>query len=138
MAGAVVWLLGATLGVALAAFGTDWLITLLPPLAIGADALARAVGALALGLLLVALAHAGALVGLRRGGAWGYGWAILLAGSLGFALVTLAIAGLTSAATQPASAAAFIGSAIAALGAGAAYGVAAARLVIELRSMGRD
>lgn len=138
VAGAVAWLLGGTLGLALAAFGTGWLVTVLPPLAIGADALARAVGALSVGLLIVALAHAGALVGLRRGGAWGYGWAILLAGLLGFALATLGVAALTSAATQPASALAFIGSALAALGAGAAYGLAAVRLVIELRSRGRD
>lgn len=133
LAGAVAWLIAAAAGLVLAAFGAGWLLGLLPPLAIEAEALARAIGAFAFGLLVVAGAHVTVLAGLRARARWSYSGAILLAAVLAAGLLSLAAASLTSAVSQPAAAAALIGSGfVAAMGAGA-YGLAAARLVGEMR-----
>lgn len=134
LAGAVAWLIAAAAGLGLAAFGAGWLLGLLPPLAIEADALARAIGAFSVGLLVVGGAHLAVLAGLRSEARWSYSGAILLAAVLAAGLLSLAAAGLTSAVSQPATAAALIGSGLgAAVGAGA-YGLAAARLVGEMRA----
>jgi len=133
LVGAVAWLVAAAAGLGVAAFGTQWLLGILPPLAIEADALARAVGAFSFGLLVVGGAHVAVLAGLRVEARWGYSGAVLLATALAAGLFSLAAASLTSAVSQPAAAAALIGSgSVAVLGAGA-YGLAAARLVGEMR-----
>ncbi len=133
-AGAAAWLLAGAAGLALAAFGTTWLVGVLPPLAIGADALARAVGTFAVALLMVGGAHLAVLIGLRAAARWAASAGILLAVVLGTGLLTLAAAAITSAATQPEAALGLIGSAAAALLAATAYGVAGARMVGELRA----
>ena len=133
-AGAAVWLLSGAAGLALAILGADWLLSVLPPLAIGADALARAVGAFSFGLLVVGAAHVAVLSGLRGGSRWAPSAGILLAAVIAAALISLAAAGLTSAVSLPEAAAVLIGSGIAALLGAALYALAGARLVRELRS----
>lgn len=133
-AGAAVWLLAGAAGLALAALGVDWLLGVLPPLAIGADALARAVGAFSFGLLVVGAAHVAVLSGLRARAGWSHSAAILLAAVLAATLVSLAAASVTSAVSRPEATAALIGSGVAALLGAAAYALATARLVGELRS----
>lgn len=134
-AGAALWLIAGAAGFALAAFGADWLVGVLPPLAIGTDALARAVGAFSFALLVVGAGHVAALAGLRAAAPWGYSAAILLAAVLAAALLSLAAAALTSAVTEPAGAAALLAWGAASVVAAAAYALAAARLVGELRSL---
>ena len=133
-AGAAMWLLAGAAGFALAALGVDWLLGVLPPLAIGADALARAVGAFSFALLVVGAGHVAVLTGLRAAPPWGYSAAILLAAVLAAALLSLAAASLTSAVTEPAAAAPLLGAGAAAVVGAAAYGLAGARLVGELKA----
>ena len=133
-AGAAVWLLAGGAGLALATLGTEWLLDVLPPLAIGADALGRAVAAVSFGLLIVGAAHVVVLRGLRAGARWGHSAGILLAAVLAAALLSLAAAGVTSAVSRPEAAGALIGSGLAALACAALYTVCGARLVGELRS----
>jgi hypothetical protein len=109
----------------------------LPPLAIGADALARAVGAFATGLLVIGLVHVAVLVGLRAGARWSYSGAVLLGAVLAAGLLSLGATAVTTAVTQPDAAAALIASACLAAGGGAAYALAAARLVGEMRTLAR-
>lgn len=132
--GSAVWLLAGAAGLGLATFGTEWLLGVLPPLAIGVDALARAVGAFSAGLLVVGVAHLVVLTGLQAAARWGHSGAILLAGALAAALLTLALASLTSAVTEPGAAPTLVASALAAVVGAAAYALAATRLVAELRS----
>ena len=133
-AGAAVWLLAGVAGLALAILGTDWLLGVLPPLAIGADALSRAVGAFSFGLLVIGAAHVAVLSGLRARARWGHSAGVLLAAVLAAALLSLGAAGVTSAVSRPQAAAALIGSGMAALGCAALYALTAARLVGELRT----
>jgi hypothetical protein len=131
--GAAAWVLAGAAGLALSVFGTEWLLALLPPLAIGADALARAVGTFALALVILGLLHLLALAGLRST-AWGASAGILLASFVGAALLTLFAAGVTSAVAQPESAPGLLGGALAALTAAAGYALAAADLVRAVRA----
>lgn len=133
-AGAAAWLLAGAAGLAVAILGAEWLLTVLPPLAIGADALARAVGAFSFGLVVVGAAHVAVLSGLRGGSRWARSAGILLAAVLAAALISLAAAGLTSAVSLPEAAALLIGSGIAALVGAALYTLAGGHLVGELRS----
>lgn len=131
--GAAAWLLAGVAGLGLASVGTQWLLGVLPPLAIGADALARAVGAISAAALIVGLVHVAVLAALRAA-RWGPSAGILLAAFLAATLLTLAAAAVTSAATQPEAAPALIGSGVVALVVAACYGLAGARLVGELRA----
>ena len=45
LCGAVLWLLAGIVGIGVASLGREWLLQILPPLAIGADALGGAVSA---------------------------------------------------------------------------------------------
>lgn len=132
--GAALWLLAGAAGLALAAFGTQWLVGVLPPLAIGADAVARAVGAFSAALLIVGAIHVAVLTALRTAAPWGYSAGILLAAFLAIGLLTLAAAAVTSAVTQPAAALGLVASGGAAVIGAAGYGLAGARLVGELRA----
>lgn len=133
-AGAAAWLLAGAAGLGLAMLGAEWLLGVLPPLAIDADALARAVGAFSAALLTIGAAHVAVLSALRRAAYWAYSAGILLAAFLATALLTLAAAALTSAVTQPEAAPGLVASGVAAGVAAAAYGLAGARLVGEMRS----
>lgn len=126
--GAAVWLLAGVTGIGLAALGADWLLGLLPPLAIDAGALARAVATLSAALAVVGLAHLGALRGLRTGRS-GPSAAILLAAFLGVALLSLSAAAITSAVAQPEAGPALLAGSVAALVGAAGYGLAVADLV---------
>ena len=134
--GAAMWLLAGLAGIGLAALATDWLLGLLPPLAIGPDALARAVATLSIGLVLVGFLHLGVLRGLRAG-RWGPSAAILLAAFLAIALLSLAAAAITSAVAQPEAAAALLAGSLAALLAATGYALAVADLVRGMRDRPR-
>lgn len=131
--GAAAWVLAGGAGVALSTIGTDWLLGVLPPLAIGADALARAAGTFALALVILGLVHLLVLASLRST-AWGASAGILLAGFVGAALVTLFAAAVTSAVAQPASALGLLGGGLAAFVAAVGYALAAADLVRAIRA----
>jgi hypothetical protein len=131
--GAAAWILAGGAGVALSTIGTDWLLGVLPPLAIGADALARAVGTFALALVILGLLHLLVLASLRST-AWGASAGILLAGFVGAALLTLFAAAATSAVAQPEAAPGLLGGGLAALFAAAGYALAAADLVRAVRA----
>lgn len=135
--GAAAWLLAGAAGLALAAVGTQWLLGVLPPLAIGADALARAVAAISAAALMVGLLHVAVLAALRTA-RWAPSAGILLTGFLAATLLTLAAAAITSAVTRPEAAPALIGSGVAALVVAACYGLAGARLVGELKARPGD
>jgi len=136
LCGAVLWLLAGIVGIGVASLGREWLLQILPPLAIGADALGGAVSAFSMALVFVGAAHVAALIGLRRNTGWGRSAAILLAGILAAGLLTLAVSALTGAADQPASAPGLIAAALATGALAAAYGFAAARLAAEVRTAG--
>ena len=136
--GAAAWLLAGAGGVLLAAVGTDWLIGVLPPLAVGTDGLRRALAAFSLGLLVVAASHTVVLVGLRARAGWAYSAAILLAGVLAATLLSLSAASVTSAAAGSSAAVSLVVIGLAAFLAASAYALAGARLVAEMRSRARD
>lgn len=136
-AGAAAWLLAGAAGLGLATFGAQWLLGVLPPLAIGADALARAVGAFSIGLLVVGLVHVAVLMGLRAGARWSYSGAVLLAAVLAAGLLSLGATAVTAAVAQPDTAALLIACGCLAAGGTAAYALAAARLVGEMRTLAR-
>jgi hypothetical protein len=134
--GAAVWILAGLAGIGVAALAVDWLIGLLPPLAIGPEALARAVATLSVALIAVGVAHVGALRGLRAA-RWGPSAAILLCAFLAVGLLSVSAAALTSAVSQPGAALPLVLGSLAALAAAAGYGLAVADLVRELRAGGR-
>lgn len=135
--GLCLWLAGGVLGIGLAITGSGWLLSVLPPLALDSAALGRAVAAFSIGLLLVAAAHAVVIGALRASTRWGTSGAILLAGVLSAAFITLCVACLTAATSQPARGAELVAGAAATLVGAAAYGLAAVRLVGELRARSR-
>lgn len=134
LVGAAVWLLAGFACIAVAAFGTTQLESMLPELVIDTDALAGAVVALGAGLLGVGLAHVVVLIGLGARRRWGSTSAILLAALLAATLLAIAAAAGTSAAATPEYAAMFLaglaGAGIAAIG----YALVVARLVAGRRS----
>ena len=132
--GAIAWSLGCAAALAVAIFGVESLLLLLPPLEIDTAAVSGAVTAVAAGFALAAMVHLAVLAGLRY--RWRRAWsaAILLAALLAAIFVALAAAAFTSAVAQPSAALALSGA-----GAGAAlvalgYAVATVRLVGELQA----
>lgn len=137
LAGAIIWSLGSIAAAAIVLLGVDALLRMLPPLAIDADAVRGAVTAVAVGLGTAAVLHAIAVVGLRRGAHRARSYAVLLAGLFTALSVVLAAAAFVSAAAQPSSAPAMVGSGIVAALTATAYAVASWSLVDELRSCSR-
>ena len=132
--GTVAWLVLATAGLVVAAFGRQALLGALPPLAIDADALGGAVAVLASASLLIGLAHAGIILGLTRNARWAYSAGVLLAAGLAVAFLALAATAVTSAIREPAMAPALGGGAVGAGAVAVVYGLTAARLVTALGS----
>lgn len=132
--GAIGWSLGSVAALAVAIFGADAIIRLLPPLEIDAAAVSGAVIAVAGGLALAAAGHALVLAGLRNG--WRRAWsaAILLASLLTAVFVALAAAAFTSAVAQPAATMPLSGAGVAAAVIALGYALAAVRLVGEVRA----
>lgn len=116
-------------GIALGIAGAEWLYAQLPPILIDAAALGGGVTAIGVSLLAVGLAHVVVLAGLRRDQRWARSAALLLAATLGIALVALAAAAATSAVTFPPLAPALLAAALAALIGAAGYAWCAAWLV---------
>jgi hypothetical protein len=131
---AIVWVVAALLGLALAAFGAAWLESVLPPLSIDTDALRGAVTAVAAGLLAVGLAHVLVVIGLGSRRRWGSTAGILLSAVLAATFVALGAAATTSAVASPSQAPVFIGAALAAAVGAGAYAVAVMRMVDDRRS----
>jgi hypothetical protein len=131
---AIVWVVAALLGLALAAFGAGWLESILPPLSIDTDALRGAVTAVAAGLLAVGLVHVMIVIGVASRRRWGSTAGILLSAVLAATFVALGAAAGTSAVASPAQAPVLVGSAVAAAVGAGAYGVVVMQLVGERRS----
>jgi hypothetical protein len=138
LAGAALWALVGSAGVALAIAGVDAVRSALPPLAISVDALSRTLIALGVAALAVGVAHAVIGVGLGRGRPWAASAGVLLSAisligfaALGMAAVTAAAAGSMAAATALAAAA---GSVVLAV----LYGLTAIALARRLRAEGRS
>lgn len=130
----VVWLLVGTAGVALALTGAERVLSLLPPLAIDADALGGAVTTIAIALIAIGGAHLAILLGLRGARRWPRSAGALLTGVLAVASLALGAAAVSSAVRHAEFALPLLGGASVATLAAAAYGGAAAGLVRELRA----
>jgi hypothetical protein len=132
--GAVAWLIVGVAGIAIAVAGREWMIGILPPLAIDADALGGALAAMASALGLVGIAHLGVVVGLSRRWRSALSAGVLLASVLSAACLALAAAAISSAVREPTYVLGLVGAAAAAVVAAVAYGLAAVHLVRELRA----
>jgi hypothetical protein len=130
----ILWLIAGAAGIGVAIAGIDGLLALLPPLAIGADAVSRSVAALAIGSALVGFVHLVVAAGVRRDRDWAVSAGILLAAGASVAFAALAAAALTSGAAGTMSGGAAIGGAIGAAMAAGVYGAAGASMVHRLRS----
>jgi len=132
--GTIAWLLAGAAGIAVAVLGTDRLMSLLPPLAIDADAVGGALLTVALVLVGVGCAHLAVLIGLRRDLRWAGSAGALLGAVLAVACLALSAAALASATRDASLASALVvaaaGAALAAIG----YGLVAVGLTRELTS----
>lgn len=131
---AAVWLVAAIAALTIALVGVDWLLGLLPPLIIDADAVRGAIVTMAVAAAAVAGGHALVLTGLRRARRWGSTLAILMSGLLGVLLFALAVAAVTSVAAEASTAAWLLPAAGCAVAAAAAYAMVLVRLVQERRA----
>ena len=132
--GAAGWLLAGAAGLVLALTGTEALLSVLPPLAIDADALGGALTAIGLTITVMGAAHLVVAFGVRAGRRWAMSAGVLLTSTLAVASVGLAAAAISSALRQAAMAAPLlVGGAVGFLAA-AAYGIAAVRLARRLGS----
>lgn len=132
--GGVVWLVAGAVAFTIGAVGVQGLLSLLPPLAIDADAVGGALTALALTLVTIATAHLFVVVGLREGRRWAASAGALLASILAIVCVGLAAAAVSSAVRSPGYALPLLGAAVVAVVAATGYVVAAVRLARELGS----
>ena len=132
--GAVAWLLAGAASFVLAETGTGWLLSLLPPLAIDADAVGGALTALALTMVVTGTAHLFVVAGLRERRRWATSAGALLASVLAVACVALAAAAISSAVREPAYALPLLGAALVAGSAATGYVLAAVGLARELGS----
>jgi hypothetical protein len=132
--GAVAFLLAGAGTFALAAVGVTQLLSMLPPLAIDADAVGGALTALALILVATGTAHLFVVAGLRDGRRWARSTGALLASVLAVVFVGLSAAAVSSAVRSPTYALALLAAAAAATCAAIAYTLAAVRLARELGS----
>ncbi|MEA2650600.1 MAG: hypothetical protein QOI85_321 [Chloroflexota bacterium] len=132
--GAVVFLLAGAGTFALAAIGVRQLLSLLPPLAIDADAVGGALTALALTLVAAGTAHLFVATGLRDGRRWARSAGALLAGVLAPVFVGLAAAAVSSALRSPGQAPPLLAGAALATFAAIGYTLAAVRLAREMGS----
>ena len=134
VAGTALWGLAGLLCLGLAIGAAEAILSLLPPLAIDADAVGGAITAFALAFLLLGAAHGVVLLGLRRRHPLAQSAGILLAGVMASGLVALAAAGAVSAARQSASIPMLLLGVAAALLGAIGYAIAAVHLVGERRS----
>ena len=131
--GAIAWSLGFIVALAVAIFGVEALLRLLPPLTIDAAAVSGAVTAVATGFAFAATVHLAVLAGLRKRRRRAWSAAILLASLLAAVFVALAAAAFTSAVAQPSAALALSAAGTAAGLVALGYALATVRLVGELR-----
>jgi hypothetical protein len=130
LVGAVGWLLVAIAGIGVAVAGVEALRSLLPPLAIDADALGGAITAVAVALLAVGSAHVAVLLGDER--RWAVSAGALLSAVVSIASLALAAAALASAARESALAWPLLGAGLFAGLVAIGYGVAAVRFARQL------
>ena len=132
--GAVAFLLAGAFTFALAAVGVERLLTVLPPLAIDADAVGGALTALALTFVATGTVHLFVVAGLREGRRWAASAGALLAGVLAAAFVGLAAAAVDQRAALAGLRLAAPRGAAAATCAAIGYALVAVRLARELGS----
>ena len=132
LAAGALWLVLGLAGVAVSLGGIAAIEAVLPPLAIGRDALARTVAALGIGALLVGMAHVVIVRGLARGRSWGPSAGILLAGVSVAGFVALAAAAATAGAAGTMAVAPSVLGTAGALLAALVYGAAGAALAHRL------
>lgn len=132
LAAGALWLIAGLAGMAVSLAGIGAVEAVLPPLAIGRDALARTVAALGIGSLLVGLVHVGIAWGLASGRSWGPSAGILLAGVSVAGFVALGAAAATAGAAETLAVVPSILGAVGALLLALAYGAAGAALVHRL------
>jgi hypothetical protein len=138
VAGTVAWLVVAAVGVALASAWRQSLLALLPPLAIDADAVGGALTVISIGAFVIGAAHAAIWAGLASQKRWARSAGILLASVVCAGFLALAAAAAASAVRDTSLAMGLGGAALIACVAALSYGLAAARLVSELRSGSPD
>jgi hypothetical protein len=134
LVGAVAFLLAGAGTFTLSAIGVRQLLTLLPPLAVDADAVGGALTALALTLVATGTAHLFVVAGLRDGRRWAASAGALLAGVLAVVFVGLSAAAVSSAVRSPTYALTLLAAAAAATCAAIGYTLVAVRLARELGS----
>jgi hypothetical protein len=105
--------------------------TLLPPLAIDASAVGGALAALGAGCVTLGVAHLAVAFGLRRRTPWAHPCAIVFSATLGMLWLAVAAASLVSAGRGVGYVLAAIGLTVLAL----AYGLSAAVVIGQMRSM---
>ena len=132
--GALVFLLAGAGTFTLSAIGVHQLLTLLPPLAVDADAVGGALTALALTLVATGTAHLFIVAGLRDGRRWAASAGALLAGVLAAVFVGFAAAAVSSALRSPDQALPLLVGAALATFAAIGYTLVAVRLARELGS----
>ena len=132
--GAVAFLLAGAGTFALAAVGVEQLLSMLPPLAIDADAVGGALTALALAFVATGTAHLFIVAGLREGRRWAASAGALLAGVLAAAFVGLAAAAISSALRSPGYALPLVAGGAVATCVAIGYALVAVRLARELGS----
>ena len=134
VAGAVAWLALAAFGVGVAIIWRDRLLSLLPPLAIDAEAVGGAVTVIAIAAFGIGAAHVVIAAGVARRRRRALSAGALLASVLGAGFLALAAAAATSAFRESTLAVALGASAVIAGLAAGCYGLIAIRLVAQLRS----
>ena len=132
--GAIAWLGAGGTAVVLGAAGTDLLLSLLPPLAIDADALGGALTAMALTLVAIGAAHLLVVAGLGRGRRWALSAGALLASVLAVVSVGLAATAAASSFRDTNYALPLAGAALVAALSATGYAIAAVRLARALGS----
>jgi hypothetical protein len=132
--GAVAFLLAGAGTFTLAAIGVHQLLSLLPPLAIDADAVGGALTALALTLVATGTGHLFVVAGMGDQRRWATSAGALLASVLAVVFVGLAAAAVSSALRSPAYALPLLAAAAVATFVAIGYTLAAVRLARELGS----
>jgi hypothetical protein len=132
--GAACWGLAAAGALGLTIVGVDRLLTLLPPLAIDAEAVGGAVTAVGVALGIGAAVHVAILLGLRAGARLAWTGAVLTCAVAVGGFVALAAAAFASAAAEPSAVGALLAGGVVALVVALAYGAAAVGFIREIRA----
>ena len=137
LAATFVWLVAGAAGIVIGLVGATGIQRLIPDVTIDPAAIGGAAVAVAIGVLAVGLVHGVVVVALRSGQPIAPSAALLLSATMAAVMLGLAVAAATTAVTAPERGPSFLLAAVAALAGAAAYGLAAAQLVGEVRASRR-